>query len=409
MKKFRLLLALLFASIGSVQGAWAERVAPVFPSDQAKTLESGQTYYLYNVGSGNFVYDDSYNNVCANSTNSTTRTGIVITEAGEGIYTLQFSDNNRYWYMSSTGTSAMSTSSGKSQYTNFRIAATEGGYTIQRNYSYDETHFVGNNNGSDYIYANQTSGNIVWQLYDADGANAIVHYKAKKALYDALESASGYSPFIENYDEIYENESSTTEELSAAAAELEKVVSWSNAVAKHSLHDNPILLDGNGWSIGASYTSDKNLISQSVGIGETIEIKGVVDLATESTIYYKIWGYAYPDLQVFIDGNLVRSLDWKRIDNTYYYGYRDYITAGKHEIVWKFTGTRTGTNEVQFQQVGVISTPQISVNLLEAGSLGTEVLYNVDYIKDVRNLKITGKMNSSDWAKIEMMTNLLPA
>lgn len=400
MKKIRLLLAIIAACIGSLQSAWAERVAPTMP--EAQMLESGKTYYLYNVGSQKFVYRD--NNYAR--ANATTRTGIIITAQDNGYYTLQFSDNNYYWSMSGTDSSEMYVSSNPStSYRYFRIVETEGGYTIQRNYSYDETHFVGNNS-SYYVYANQTSGNIVWKLFDAEGAEAVLHYKAKKALYDALESASGYTPFIENYDEIYENESSTTEELSAAAAELEKSVSWSNAVAKHSLHDNPILLVGNGWSIGASTTSDKNIISQSAGIGKTIEIKGVVDLATESTIYYKIYGYAEPDLQVFIDGNLVRSLDWKRIKETYYNGYRDYITAGKHEIVWKFTGTRAGGYDVQFQQIGVISTPQISVNLLEAGSLGTEVLYNVNHIKDVRNLKVTGKMNSSDWAKIEMMTNL---
>jgi len=392
MKKLTSLVLVFLTSMFSLTSWAADRVAPTSPEPQ--TLESGHTYFLYNVGSGKFIYrSDNYVKASA-----TSKTGIIITDKGDGTYTMQFSDNNSYIWTSS---SDLKTQSGVDSDVYFRIAEVEGGYTIQRNKNYDATNYVGNNN-SDYVYANLTSGNIVWQLFDDAGLEVFLHYKAKKALYDALESASGYSPLIENYDEIYENESSTTEDLSTAATELANYVSWSNAVAKHSLHDNPILLVGNGWSIGASTTSDKNLISQKTGKGKTIEIKGVVDLATESTIYYKIYGYS--DLQVFIDGNLVRSLDWKRINNTYYYGYRDYITAGKHEIVWKFTGTETG--DVQFQQIGVISTPQISVNLLEAGSLGTEALYNVNHIKDVRNLKVTGKMNSSDWAKIEMMTNL---
>lgn len=402
MKSIKKLLAIFFASVCSIQGMWAERVAPTFPEPQ--TLESGKTYYLYNVGSGQFIYYYTSSNSVRASESS--MTGVIITAIDDELYTLQFSSNNYFWYQSSTGSSEIYCSNNPlTSYGYFRIASTEGGYTIQRNYSYNEAHFVGNNNGSDYVNSNQTSGNLVWQLFDEDGANAVIRYKAKKALYDALVAAEeNYAFAISEYEGIYENEASTNDELSYAANQLNNAVTWSNAVAKHSLHDNPILLVGDGWRIGAGTTSSKNLISIDTGTGKTVDIKGIVDLETESCIYYSIYGYSHPDLQVFIDGNLVRSHNWNQVDNTYNDGYRDYITAGKHEITWTFTGAYSG--DVQFQQVGVISTPQISVNLLEAGSLGTEVLYNVDHIKDVRNLKVSGKMNSDDWNKIEMMTNI---
>ena len=64
MKKLRLLLTLIAVSIGAMQGAWA-RTVPVFP--EAQTLESGQTYYLYNVGSNQFVYRNN-SDVYANAT-----------------------------------------------------------------------------------------------------------------------------------------------------------------------------------------------------------------------------------------------------------------------------------------------------------------------------------------------------
>ena len=51
-------------------------------------------------------------------------------------------------------------------------------------------------------------------------------------------------------------------------------------------------------------------------------------------------------------------------------------------------------------------TPTITVNLTQAGSLGTEVLYNVDHIKDVRKLVIKGYMNDEDWERVNMMTGL---
>ena len=48
-----------------------------------------------------------------------------------------------------------------------------------------------------------------------------------------------------------------------------------------------------------------------------------------------------------------------------------------------------------------------AVSLLEPGSLGTEVLYNTDHIKNVRRLKVKGAMNSDDWGRIKMMSTLL--
>ena len=396
MKKFRLFLALLAASIGSVQGAWAERVAPTLPEPQ--TLESGKTYYLYNVGSGKLVCRSSNTYARAYTSKGTP---ITIRVYDDGKYSLKFTDNDYYWYMSSnTGSSEMYATNWTYPYCYFRIAETEGGYTIQRDYYYNESHYVGNNSEY-YIYANLTSGNIVWQLFDEEEG---ARYAAKKALYEALESASGYESLIERYEEIYDNEASTTEEISAAATELANGISWSNAVAKHSLHDSPILLVGNGWQIGAQSTTSTNLISRTAGTGNTMEIKGVVDVSKTSTIYYKMYGSDDYSLQTYVDGELVRSLNGTQFYNTYNYGYRDLIPEGKHEIVWKFTASSSG--QLQFQEIGVISTPQISVNLLEAGSLGTEVLYNVDNIKDVRNLKIKGKMNSEDWAKIKMMNRL---
>lgn len=53
------------------------------------------------------------------------------------------------------------------------------------------------------------------------------------------------------------------------------------------------------------------------------------------------------------------------------------------------------------------SIPLITVDLLEPGSLGTEVLYQTDHVKNVRRLKVRGAMNDDDWAKIKMMSNLL--
>ena len=217
MRKLRTLLALLVACICSVQGTWA-RTAPTFP--EAQTLESGKTYYLYNVGSKRFVYRSS----SVVQTSETSKDGVIITEQDNGYYTIQFSGYNYYWYVNTSSTGQMNYGTNPSDsYRYFRIAETEGGYTIQRNYSYDENHFVGNNS-SYLIYSNLTSGNIVWQLFDEAGAEAVLRYWAKKALYDALESASDYSFAIDGYEAIYADESSTNTQLQNAADEINNAI-----------------------------------------------------------------------------------------------------------------------------------------------------------------------------------------
>ena len=234
MKKLRLLLAFFAASICSLQGAWAERVAPVFPSDQAKTLESGQSYYLYNPGSDRFICRS--NNSSSIIADPTARVLVNFSNVEGDVYTLQDAstgDKNGY-YIYSSNQYVYESSNPNANYRKFRIDPTEGGYTIQRNYDYNETYFVGNATGNSNVYSDFTGGNIVWQLYDVDGANAIIRYHAKKALYDALVSAEGYSLSfaVEAYEALYANDAATNEELTAAANAINNGLMWKDMLAE---------------------------------------------------------------------------------------------------------------------------------------------------------------------------------
>ncbi|MBQ6208657.1 MAG: leucine-rich repeat domain-containing protein [Prevotella sp.] len=51
----------------------------------------------------------------------------------------------------------------------------------------------------------------------------------------------------------------------------------------------------------------------------------------------------------------------------------------------------------------------IVVNLLEPGSLGTEVLYHVEHVKNVKYLKVTGEMNEDDWTTLSLMDSVIVA
>lgn len=54
-----------------------------------------------------------------------------------------------------------------------------------------------------------------------------------------------------------------------------------------------------------------------------------------------------------------------------------------------------------------LSSNWVDVELAKAGTLGVEVLYKVDVLKDVELLKVSGNLNSDDWTAIKNMKNLL--
>ena len=327
MKKLRLLLTLIAVSIGAMQGAWA-RTTPVFP--EAQTLESGQTYYLYNVGSNQFVYRN-YSSVYANAT---TKTGITITAQDNGCYTMQFSDNNYYIWTSS---SDMQTQSSIDSDVYFRFTETEGGYTIQRDNNYDATLFVAESNGR--VYANQTDGNIVWQLFDK---NETDYYYAKKALYDALESATGYESVITHFEAIYDSEASTTAELNAAATDLNKSLNISRAYKASWWNERPLLFHGADDSCskktdnrsGKSYF-ESYLLSNSSGT-----ISATVLVEEPSTLVYGLRG-SMGWTRVTVDGTEVRALN--DVQNSTYPSYNSYtrffeeLEPGLHTITWTFS------------------------------------------------------------------------
>ena len=399
MKKLRLLLALFVASIGAMQSAWAERVSPVFPNNQAKTLESGQSYFLYNPGSDRFIFrESSYAKADPNS-----RDKLVVTNLEDNLYTLQL-EGGYYFY--SYGNNVNYSYRTLNDQCKFRISSIEGGYTIQRNYSYDETQFVGNATGNNYIYSNFTGGNIVWQLYDEEGADAIIRYRAKKALYDALVSAENYSLSfaLEDYETLYANDETTNEELTAAAETINKALTWTDKSvsdeSEYFIYTEPTgIADWNGSN--GSYIYINN------GEGG---LKAVVEVDQEAMLVYD---YGLSNLynpytfSVYLDGTLYQTInnyEGKGSEQKYFVE----LTAGKHVVEWVAICTFGSSFGSSFylHNIAVYKTPTITVNLTQAGSLGTEVLYNVDHVKDVRKLIVKGKMNAEDWERINMMTGM---
>ena len=86
MKRLTSLVLALVASLCSLT-AWAERVAPNLPEPQ--TLESGNRYIMYNVGSNRFIRREGSDVL----TSSTLKSVVLITNMGDGTFTI---DANLY-------------------------------------------------------------------------------------------------------------------------------------------------------------------------------------------------------------------------------------------------------------------------------------------------------------------------
>ncbi len=126
------------------------------------------------------------------------------------------------------------------------------------------------------------------------------------------------------------------------------------------------------------------------------------------------------DVEVDVPSTFVFTKDWRsysehRYMNVFHNDELVLATDESHSEVEHrhFIELAPGKHTIQFQgnililDIGVAKTPLITVNLLEPGSLNTEILYNVDHLKEVRCLKIKGKMNDDDWNIIKMMNENL--
>ena len=385
----------------------AERTAPTFP--ELSTIESGKTYYLYNVGTEKFLTRSItgtrypaigiYNKAVA----------VDVIQQTDGSYTLQFSDNKYYIY----ATSYLDSQSSLSNSSYFTITGNSDGYTIQRapaNTSYyNETEFVGyaTDATNDRIVPTLTEGNIIWKFIEKEAAE---YYIAKRRLYEALLQCDTYFYTIDNFEKVYNDPTSSTELLKEAADNVEGGLLLSSKYVSTEWSDYPIFfIDDmeNQWRV----TSSGDCLEASFLLPGIVTLKAKVNTDTDATLSYRAYSSNGMSLEVYIDDVLVRFIPAGTIDemSSGYLRYFEEISPGSHEIKWIYTRTQPKNGYYHtglLQDIGIEKTPYFEVNLIEPGSLGTEVLYNVDHIKDVRRIKINGKMNDDDWAKVSMMTNL---
>lgn len=412
-KLFLSFIAICLASMCSLT-AWAtERVAPTVPT--GVTPESGQTYYMFNTDAELFLSNCNAINVAG------TEVQITITE-GRGT---QFKYGSYYIWGGSNGSMSW-TSSNNNRETYWTIVEADDGTSYIQcspyNSSYNEAEYLGVTSGSTTLKHNcSLEDNVHWKIFTTEDG---LRYRAELRLYKALNTIEAYGKewYIENYKTLYADRANqTAEDLWAAAIALENSIGMSQGYQAPWWNERPILFSTSDGNFGQNYQDTWALPSNNyttgtyfyryISAGAQSSISATVLVEEPSTLVYSTSG-GLGGVTVFIDGVQVRSLPNSQHNNypsdKTYARFFEELEPGLHTITWIYkNGDSSSGNNFYLRYVGVMSKQQISVNLLEPGSLGTEVLYNTDHIKNVRRLKVKGAMNGDDWGRIKMMSTLL--
>lgn len=206
------------------------------------------------------------------------------------------------------------------------------------------------------------------------------------ALREAIASVDEtYTYAIGEFTALADNPEATVEQLDAATTLLTKSIQATNAFASAQGSDYPLFIipRKGDWKI----TNEFYMSSRS----------GQLDLminCTEVSVFRFYNGDAF---SYSLDGVDYGKTELPRTNDRIYVE----LNQGQHIISLNSQSVYT-----KFTNIYAHAYPDVSVSLLEPGSLGTEVLYYVNKIQDVKSLKVKGEMNADDWEKVRMMTYL---
>ena len=112
----------------------------------------------------------------------------------------------------------------------------------------------------------------------------------------------------------------------------------------------------------------------------------------------------YHNFSFFINGNTYES----NSSATSYGTVHVVFEPGVYELLWRDTIYGSSAKLISQIRNIKISNEWLNIDLgTDAGSLGVEVLYQVNVLNDVKMLKVTGNINSTDWRIIRQMNNIV--
>ena len=402
--KAKRLISLLVLMLNITEAVWAARTAPTLPA--AQTLQSGRTYYLYNIDSQLFLHRRSSSDVNLDADGSAV-TFTSRSDKGDGAYTLQLADDYYLHLWNSYKDANINEDNNSYQI----VSGNSSAYRIQKSSyasGYDASHYFGhdvNDNDASSLRSDLASGNITWRLINAD-AGAL--YCARVKLYNALASAEEHNLYVADYDEIY-NTSTDAATIEAAAAALNRAIELSTNITSPDWSDYQIRLScegANPWSVsGNRISADRRDVVEN----NVYTLKATVVVDAPATFVYECDGGFEGSAVVYVDGVETETINRYMLSRGYFNKrYFEELTPGTHTITWVYTdeGNYYSPSGFTLRNMGVEKTPTITVSLPEPGSLVTEVRHQLDRMEDVRKIVINGAMNETDWASILTMTSL---
>ena len=386
---------------------FAQRVKPTLP--EPATIEEGKYYYLWNEEAEMFMDRDwSYNSDDYNyytMLNSTTALTVRFIDSGDGIHYYIQKNNGYYFNATGGGFYGEYTSTGTDR--RFGMAKQyDGTYTINRYYNYTAGEFVAPYSGAEgaRLYADVTDSTYIkWRLISADNVAA-----TRMMLYLNLQKVGeGFN--TDTYDELLVSATATQEKLLKAAKEMSTAVDLTNKYAQKSWSYPLFFINDSQYPWSAYYDYGYTSYNTSNVQGYSSRLKAVVEVTDdEATLSYTAYSGNNHNFNVYIDGKIVRTLPIHQ--SSYERKYYELLGKGVHTIEWEcYDNPDKSWDYMLIKDIYVEHTPTISVSLLESGSLGTEVLAQVNHVKDVFRLKVKGEMNADDWATIQLMPNLYSA
>ena len=169
--------------------------------------------------------------------------------------------------------------------------------------------------------------------------------------------------------------------------------------------------EANPWTVAngmASSTVGK--LSKTVISTITIKFKAT----GRTTIKYDFTFDSYPGVDyrgISMDGvEVVNSYSAFKTQTTQTHFF--YLDEGEHEF--KFTHDHNYSTSTSYSQVfsvgniciRSVESQYMTINLSAPGTLGNEALSHVNTLPEMKYLRLTGKMNASDWNDISKMTGL---
>lgn len=382
---------------------WAAEVVPPTEPEWTETTVapvSGHVYYIKCVDKGTYIRNYVPNSGIITSANIEDAGGYVFTKTSSG-WNMMSAANADYLKGSS-----MLSSNGildANCYWKIDDESSADGHLVmmaEGHSSYSETNKYWYSS-SNYIYVSGSSSSA--HRFVFINADVRERYLASKKLYDAIMVAKNRNLYVPNYENFYnDRDNHTVVEIYAQANDL---------IAATTVTKEEIILSDNEYPFILTATQgDWNRMPSYLGInpseGETASLKASFSVDKPSTFVYTIdmtTSMTFIE-KIYVDGQLVRT-----VDNSYDIDGKHFekFEAGEHTIEWIFTKTNNPGYYLYFKDLAIMSSPLITVNLLEPGSLGTEALRNVDGLKDVKALKVIGRMNDDDWRYLSMMNHLL--